>query len=163
LIKKALITVLVFGIGAFAAVLDYTDGHKTTVITAADTNAVSGTITLNDDGMMDEARKQSRWDGLFLDLWASDMHCDSIADVGEIDTLVVNVYGTFGDIKHSMLYDTLAGLPGTTYVIANHDTTLSIFDNIFVDYTFWDTATTVRDSSGIVTCTLKTDFRLWRD
>lgn len=142
------------GLAMVATADRYQNLTKTTVLTAADTNRVSGEILLK-VGITDGARQQSDINGAIGIMYASNITNDSDAAFGNNDTVILNYWTSLGGYKYYFDYDTLADVPGTSYVYNEIDSLWDFMDVFGVDVYCADTTEDYSQPTQYMTCTLK--------
>ena len=148
---------------AVAGVFTYEDLAQTvTVVTATDTNRVSGTVYLPVVNL-DQGRNQTRYDGAYVQVYASNVKNDSDNAFGNLDTVILTYRALIKNVKQTLKTDTMALVPETSYVWITADTLMKLMDGFEVGYYIADSTEDYSQTGQITTCTLKTDIRLWKE
>lgn len=155
-----LVTLCIVGMG-YAGIYTTTDISDTEVVTATDTNRVSGTISVS--GLQDELRSQTKYNGVFAEVYSGSVINDSDAAFGTIDTTIVTIYTKLFNTKQNLLVDTLAAPPGTSSVWITADTMIDLLDFIYIDYYCADSTSDYSQTGQITSCTLKYNIRFWEE
>lgn len=160
--KKVLVVICLLSVGFVLAEGPYEDAVGDTDIAAVDTNRVSGTVQVK-IGVCDGSRKQPLYEGVDGHVVVSNITNPGDAAFGTVDTCILTYYTELFGVKRIFQIDTLANLPGTSFVWDVRDSVWDYADVFYFDYYLADSTEDYAGSDDTLTCLISRFFRLFEE
>jgi hypothetical protein len=138
------------------------DGVDTFITAALDTNRLSGTQLVR-AGLYSESAKRPKVQGCSGWVTVGDLANAGDAAFGNVDTAIITYYTTLLGYKQIFETDTIALLPGTSYVWDVADSVWDYSDAFYFDWYLADSTEDYAGSDDTIECTMNYMMRVFEE